>query len=265
MEVEERSKGIDGQAIDNDYEDPNFDRKLDLITAGAHPFIKDHLLTRITSKNCAIIIAYIMAFQTEVSPSQQYRIDTIYKLKQLAEHYNPKSFREMTRQDIVDYLDRFRKPESVDPLHKWIGTYEHTRIVFLRFFRWLHCPSYDIPYNKRPTPAVMQQIPHIKRREVSIYKPTDLWTEEDDALFYKYCPSVRDRCWHAISRDTGCRPHELLRLKIKDVVVQRLESGHQIARITVNGKRQNRHAACPAQQFLPKVQRLAKSRAPIPW
>jgi integrase/recombinase XerD len=82
----------------------------------------------------------------------------------------------------------------------------------------------------------MENIPKVKRREISTYKPTDLWTEEDDALFYKYCPSLRDRCWHAISRDTGCRPAEMLKLKIKDVVMQQLESGHHIARITVNGK-----------------------------
>jgi hypothetical protein len=87
----------------------------------------------------------------------------------------------------------------------------------------------------------MQNIPKIKRREVSIYKPTDLWTEEDDVLFYKYCPSSRDRCWHAVSRDTGCRPHELLKLKIKDVIAQQLENGYQIARITVNGKTGTRH------------------------
>jgi hypothetical protein len=82
----------------------------------------------------------------------------------------------------------------------------------------------------------MQNIPKIKRKEVSCYKPTDLWTEEDDVLFYKYCPSVRDRCWHAITRDTGCRPHELLKLRIKDVILQQLEGGYQFAKITVNGK-----------------------------
>lgn len=224
-----------------DLDDPNFDRKLDLITAGGHPYLKEHLITRITKQNCLTIMNYILAFMTERNPKQSYRIDTVYKLKLLAEHYNPKDFKDLTRQDIIDYLDRYRKPESVDPLHQWIGTYNHTRIIFLRFFRWLYCPSYDIPYNKRPTPAVMQQIPEIKRREISIYKPTDLWTEEDDALFYKYCPSVRDRCWHAVSRDTGCRPHELLKLKIKDIVVQQLESGYQIARITVNGKTGTRH------------------------
>ncbi len=65
-----------------------------------------------------------------------------------------------------------------------------------------------------------------------------MWTdeEEENALFYNYCPSPRDRCLHAVSRDTGCRQHELLKLKIKDVVVQQLENGYQIARVTVNGK-----------------------------
>ena len=233
----ERSYEIESQGLN----DPNFDRKLDLITAGAQPYIKDHLLTRITKQNCLTLVAYILAFQTEVKPAPGYRIDTIYQLKQLAEHYHPKFFRDLTRQDIIDYLDQYRKPESVDPLHKCVGTYQHKRILFLRFFRWLYCPSNDIPHKKRPMPAVMQQIPEIKRREISIYKPTDLWTEEEDAIFYKYCPSPRERCWHAVSRDTGCRPSELLRLKIKDVVVQQLENGYHIARITVNGKTGTRH------------------------
>jgi integrase len=225
----------DNSDFDND---PNFDRKLDLVTAGGRPFIKEHLLTRITRENCLIIIDYILALQTEVGPSERYRIDTIFKLKQLAEFHNnkpSKSFRDMSRQDIIDFLDRLRKPEQVDPLHKWIGTYEISRIILLRFFKWLYYPQVA-PHSQRPKPAVMQNIPQIKRREISTYKPTDLWTEEDDVLFYKYCPSSRDRCWHAISRDTGCRPHELLKLKIKDVVVQQLDNGYHIARITVNGK-----------------------------
>ena len=141
----------------------------------------------------------------------------------------------MTRQDILDFLDRLRKPESVDPLHKWIGSYELSRVVLLRFFRWLYFPDIS-PSKKRPIPPVMENIPQIRRKETSIYKPTELWTEEDDVLFYKYCPSVRDRCWHAMSRDTGCRASELLKLKIKDVVVQQLEGGFTIAKITVNGK-----------------------------
>lgn len=184
--------------------DPNFDRKLDLITAGSHAYLKEHLLTRITRENCLVIINYILAFQTEVNPSPGYREATIIRLKHLAERYNSVPFGNMMRQDIIDYLDSFRKPESIDPLHQWVGTYNHARMILLRFFKWLHRPSDDIHHKKRPVPAVMYNIPQIKRHEISIYKPTDLWTEEDDELFYRHCPSFRDRCWHAMARDTGC-------------------------------------------------------------
>jgi hypothetical protein len=104
------------QKEQEDKEDPNFDRKLDLVVAGAQPFVKKHLLTKITRENANIIIAYILAFQTEVSPRQRYRIETILKLKQLAEFHSPKSFRDMTRQDIIDFLDRLRKPETLDAI-----------------------------------------------------------------------------------------------------------------------------------------------------
>ncbi|HKH86359.1 MAG TPA: tyrosine-type recombinase/integrase [Nitrososphaera sp.] len=258
----ERQQEPEIRHVMSNSEDPNFDRKLDLVTAGAHPYIKEHLLTRITKQNCFTIITYVLGFMTEVNPSQEHRIITIYKLKLLAEYYHPKSFEELTGQDLVEFLDRIRKPESVDPLHKWIGTYNHTRVILLRFFRWLYRPSDDIKPNKRPIPAVMQQIPNLKRHEISIYKPTDLWTEEDDAIFYKYCPSVRDRCWHAVSRDTGCRPSELLRLKIKDVVVQQLENGYQVARITVNGKTGTRHVRL--NNSYPRLKDWLRSGHPYP-
>jgi len=49
---------------------------------------------------------------------------------------------------------------------------------------------------------VIENIPLLKRKEQSIYKPTDLWTVEDDLLFLKYCPNKFDRCYHDIARET---------------------------------------------------------------
>ena len=120
-----------------DDSDPNFDRKLDIITAGAKPFVKEHLLTKISKENCKILINYIMAMQTEVSPTEEYRVNTILKLKHFAEVTEPKTFRDITRQDIIDFLDSYRRSETVDPLHRWMGTYEVYRISLMRFFRWL--------------------------------------------------------------------------------------------------------------------------------
>jgi integrase/recombinase XerD len=226
---------IDKEREEGNSLDPNFDRKLDLITEGAQPHLREHLLTKITHENCKTIIDYILVFIQESNPAQEYRNNTIFRLKKLAEFHNPKRFRDMTRDDVIEYLDSLRKPESVDPLHKWKGNHELTRIVFIRFFRWLYYPDI-VPHSKRPKPEVMAGIGKIKRMEEETYKPTDLWTEEDDMLFYKYCPSLRDKCWHAVARDTGCRPHEMLKLKIKDIVVQQYENGKQIAKIQVNGK-----------------------------
>lgn len=48
------------------------------------------------------------------------------------------------------------------------------------------------------------------------------------------------RCFHAISCDTGCRPHELLKLRIKDVSFKNA-GNKQYAEVLVNGKTGPRH------------------------
>jgi hypothetical protein len=84
----------------------------------------------------------------------------------------------------------------------------------------------------------MQGIRFLKRKEVSNYRPEDLWTADDVSIFLKYCPNKRDRCYLAMASDTSCRPHELLRLRIKDIVFKQSASGlhHQYAEVMVNGK-----------------------------
>ncbi len=135
----------------------------------------------------------------------------------------------MGRYDVLIFLDSFRKPEASDPLHKWIGTYNLFRTYLLRFFKWLYYP--EIESDKRPVENILQ----LKRKEKSIYKPTDLWTAEDDLLFLKYCPSKRMKCFHMMSYDTGCRPHEILNLRIRDIVFKSTGS-RQYAEVLVNGK-----------------------------
>jgi integrase len=178
------------------------------------------------------IVDYIKAMKSEVNLSDYYRRDVIDVLIKLYKHAK-KSFKDLTRDDILLFLDSFRKPEEVDPLHKWIGTYNLYRIHLQRFFKWLYSP--EVEHTKRSKPSVIDNIPKLKRKEVSIYKPSDLWTAEDDLLFLKFCPSARDRCFHAISRDLSCRPHEILKLKIRDLAFKMIGSS-QYAEIVVNGK-----------------------------
>jgi integrase len=167
----------------------------------------------------------------------------------------------MTRQDIIAFLDSFRKADSSDPLHKWIGTYNTYIMHLLRFFKWLYCP--DVEPLKRPKPEVVDNIPRLKRKEQSIYKPTDLWTVQDDLLFLKYCPSKRIKCYHAMSRDTGCRPHELLKLRIKDIVFKSTGNRQQqYAEVLVNGKTGSGHI--PLIDSLPYIKDFLDHEHPQP-
>jgi integrase/recombinase XerD len=180
-----------------------------------------------------MIADYISAVGTEVNPSDHYRRDLIQTLSLLSRHTGNKRFKQMTRSDIILFLENYRKTDAADPLHKWIGTYNLFRITLFRFFKWLYSP--DIDANKRPNPPLLENIPKLKRKETSIYKPSDLWTQQDDLLFLKYCPSSRDRLYHSLSRDTSCRPHELLKLKIRDLSFKSVGTS-QYVEVVVNGK-----------------------------
>jgi integrase len=189
--------------------------------------------------NVLTICDYILSLKSEINLSNSYRRDIIHLLYKFSAFFNNKSFKEITRGDVLSFLDSFRKIDSVDPLHRWIGTYNLYAIHLTRFFKWLY--NADIEPDKRPKPDVVQNIPQLKRKERSIYKPTDLWTQEDDSLFLKYCPNPRDRCYHAMSRDSAARPHELLKLRIKDVVFKLTPDKKQYAEILINGKTGTRH------------------------
>jgi integrase len=172
--------------------------------------------------------------KSEVNLSDNYRKDLIALLSRFSKYNDNRPFSDLTRSDVIAFLDTYRKTETQDPMHKWIGTYNLFRVYLLRFFKWLYYP--DIEPGKRPKPSVVENLLHLRRKENSIYKPTDLWTRQDDLLFLKYCPSSRDRLYHSLSRDTSCRPVEILKLKIRDITFKIAGNNYQYAEALVNGK-----------------------------
>ena len=204
-----------------------------------------------TKTNDMIISDYFDAMQTEINPSVNYRDIIRNTLNKLSRFHNNKPFIKMKREDILSYLISLRKLDEVDPLHKWIGTYNLHIGNLTRFFKWLYNPTMEP--EQRPKPKLLYNIPKLKRKETSIYKPTDLWTLEDDLVFLKWCPNKRDRCYHAISRDLSARPQEILDLKIKDVIFRQVGNNKQYAdaEVLVNGKTGSRHL--PLIDSLPYV------------
>jgi integrase len=243
MQKQKTKEIINNRNNDNNNDgDALFERKIENATEGlTHNCF--NWLKKVANNNKDNVIGianYIMSMKTETNLSNSYRKSVIILLSKFSIFFkNQKSFKSITREDVLKFLDSFRKPESVDSLHKWIGTYNTYRIHLMRFFKWLYSP--DIEQDKRPKPSVIENIPQLRRKEKSIYKPTDLWVEEDESLFLKYCPSKRIKCYHEVSRDASARPHEILKLRLKDIVFKFTPDKKQYAEILINGKTGTRH------------------------
>ena len=166
--------------------DLNFDRKLEIVTAGS---AKEYfnLLEKIPKEDALTVMDYMISLNTEVNPSLNYRKDIIKCLTKFISfsrnsfYSKEQNLKQLERKDVLAFLDSLRKSEIADPLHKWIGTYNLYRVHLIRFFRWLYNP--DLEPDKRPKPSQLENIQQLKRKEKSIYKPTDMWTSEDDLLF----------------------------------------------------------------------------------
>jgi hypothetical protein len=57
----------------------DFERRLEQITEGLQPFIRDHLLTRICRENAKTIVDYMLAFRSESNPVDEYDRSPYYE------------------------------------------------------------------------------------------------------------------------------------------------------------------------------------------
>ena len=77
----------------------------------------------LSKTNDDIIKEYFDAMQTEINPSVSYVNTNRNTLNKLSHFHRNKPFAEMKMEDIISYLNSHRKSDEIDPLHKWIGTY----------------------------------------------------------------------------------------------------------------------------------------------
>ena len=94
--------------------------------------------------NLDTINLYLETMKTEINLSKSYEDSTKIILTSFSKFHNKKPFSRINRKDVIAYLDSFRKSEQVDPLHKWIGTYNRYLTVLTRFFKWLYDPTLEL-------------------------------------------------------------------------------------------------------------------------
>lgn len=97
---------------DND-KDALFDIKIGTITEGLLPCYAKRL-SQLPHDNALSIVNFIMSLNTELNPSINYRMDHINVLCCLSKFYNnQKKFDDVTREDVLVFLDSYRKPKHL--------------------------------------------------------------------------------------------------------------------------------------------------------
>jgi site-specific recombinase XerD len=79
-------------------------------------------IQEIQSENQKIIDDYVEARKIETNITNYTQLNIIKTLKYFSRHIN-KRFQDVTREDILSFLNTLRKNETYDANHKWIGTY----------------------------------------------------------------------------------------------------------------------------------------------
>jgi integrase len=93
---------------------------------------------------------------------------------------------------------------------------------------------------KQDLPSVLRGLTFLnKKGSKSPVKAKDIWTDEDTALFLKYCLDPRLACFHAMARDTSARPGELLAVRLGDIEIKKTAEGKMYVQLEVGryGKR----------------------------
>jgi len=87
-------------------------------TAGLHKFIHKQLTQNVFNDNAILIATYIKCQKTEINLSDNYRKTVVTGLIALARYFENKNFNQLTRFDIINYLDSLRKTDDADSSHK---------------------------------------------------------------------------------------------------------------------------------------------------
>ena len=98
-----------------------FDSKISTAIEGLQPSVSNYFKT-IGITNGTILAEYAITIRSESNVSDTYRREVIKDLFTLSKFFgHEKSFKDISRDDLLSYLGTLRKPEPSDPLHKWIG------------------------------------------------------------------------------------------------------------------------------------------------
>jgi site-specific recombinase XerD len=160
--------------------------KTDSITKSCTKAYFNKILKKIAKdnpENANIICDYIIAEETEINIKNSTKESRIKVIKWLSNFYKNKiSLKQMTKQDILDYLNNLRRTIAEDPTQRWIGSYNGRQIILNKFFRWLY-NSDESDHRNRETLVCMKGIRQLPRKEKTPYSHQTCGNQENMQYF----------------------------------------------------------------------------------
>jgi hypothetical protein len=135
-------------------------------------------------------------------------------------------FSDVTRKEVINFLDSKIKPTEIDPDKKWITTWNVYMNHLKYFFRWFYNE-----YTKQktsesesnftsPTDWITPEFMKIQKKKtkrLSPYIDSELWSKEELLLIIKYEQFKRNKAALSLLWDLDARNHEVTLLKIKHI------------------------------------------------
>ena len=187
----------------------------------------------------------------EYDNSERNWINYLKVLNLFAGHIGVRSFADVKREDILSFLDKRKKSIEEDPEKKWIVTWNGYLSRLLGFYRWLHNFKNTKDRDDWATPKIFSSIKRKKNKRISSYNPNDVWNIKELLTVVKYCTNPRDKAILTIAWDMAARNHEMVKLRLKDIVFK-----EKYAEATTSWDTKTGMRTCPLIISFPYVREL---------
>ena len=155
--------------------------------------------------------------QNEQDNSERNWLNYFKVLVLFSDHIGSKELKDVTKDEVVTFLDKRKKSIEADPDKKWVVTWNHYLNRLIGFYRWMHNHPKNIDMEDWETPEPVCSIKRKKNKRISSYSPNDVWSIDELLLAVKYCTNIRDKVILTLSWDMAARNHEMTKLKLKDI------------------------------------------------
>jgi len=160
-------------------------------------------------------------------------------LKLFSFELGEKDFRDITRENVLEFLDKRKKSINVDPEKKWVRTWNDYFSRLVTFFRWFTNHESGKDREDWGTPEPFNSIKKKKDKRDCSYSPNDVWSEEELLLVVKYCDNIRDKVIFTLCWDMASRNQEIVKMRIRDIVLKEKYAEASTAWDTKTGTRTN--------------------------